>query len=78
MGYENPLMSLPAARRLAEIPPEYRALLVDLIAELRHQANQEAEIAWARKKGPMASYWRAVSTYCRHTAHAIRYCHRSR
>lgn len=39
--------------------------------ELRAQANDEAESAWKRRKGPMAAYWRAVSTYARHLAHAL-------
>ncbi|MGU2073411.1 hypothetical protein ACSETA_10695 [Pseudomonas aeruginosa] len=39
--------------------------------ELRVQANTEAENAWRRRKGPMAAYWRAVSTYARHIAHAL-------
>lgn len=39
--------------------------------DLRDQANTEAENAWRRRKGPMAAYWRAVSTYARHMAHAL-------
>ncbi|SDY08279.1 hypothetical protein SAMN05421681_110187 [Lysobacter enzymogenes] len=39
--------------------------------ELRDQANQEAEKAWKKRKGPMAAYWRAVATYARHVAHAL-------
>lgn len=39
--------------------------------ELRAEADREAEIAWARRKGPIAACWRAVATYARHTAHAL-------
>lgn len=72
MGYINPVLKLPAAQRLLALPPEQRELLAQLFTELRHDANREAENAWRRRKGPMASYWRATSTYCRHTAHALR------
>jgi len=71
MGYKNPLLSLPAGRALAHLEPEQRIALEAQLRELRQQANQEAEKAWAKRKGPMAAYWRAVATYARHTAHAI-------
>jgi hypothetical protein len=71
MGYRNPLLQLPAGRALAALPAAQRASLERLLRDLRHQANAEAEKAWAKRKGPMAAYWRAVSTYARHTAHAL-------
>lgn len=71
MGYENPLLKLPAGRALLELPQEQRAALEAVLRELRDQANIEAENAWRRRKGPMAAYWRAVSTYARHLAHAL-------
>jgi hypothetical protein len=71
MGYLNPLLKLPAGRALLELPAEQRAPLEALLRELRDQANVEAENSWRRRKGPMAAYWRAVSTYARHTAHAL-------
>lgn len=71
MGYRNPLLQLPAGRALAELPATQREPLERLLRDLRHQANAEAEKAWAKRKGPMAAYWRAVSTYARHTAHAL-------
>lgn len=42
--------------------------------ELRVQANHEAEVSWARRKGVIAAYWRAVATYARHLAHALTRC----
>ena len=72
MGYLNPLLKLPAGRALLSLPAEQRAPLEALMRELREQANDEAENAWKRRKGPMAAYWRAVSTYARHTAHALK------
>ena len=71
MGHRNPLLQLAAGRALAALPANQRAPLERLLRDLRHQANAEAEKAWAKRKGPMAAYWRAVSTYARHTAHAL-------
>ena len=71
MGYLNPLLKLPAGRALMNLPPEQRAALEALMRELRDQANVEAERSWAKRKGPMAAYWRAVSTYARHIAHLL-------
>ncbi|KQO24213.1 hypothetical protein ASF11_21750 [Acidovorax sp. Leaf76] len=71
MGYENPLLKLPAGRALLALPPADRLRIEGVMRELREQANTEAENAWRRKKGPMAAYWRAVATYARHTAHAL-------
>lgn len=71
MGYINPLLHLPAGRALRQLPPEDRARIEAVMRELRAQANEEADRAWARRKGPMAAYWRAVATYARHIAHAL-------
>ena len=71
MGYINPLLKLPAGRRLLALPAEDRIRIAGVMRELRGQANEEAEKAWARRKGPMAAYWRAVATYARHLAHAL-------
>lgn len=72
MGYVNPLLDLPAGRRLLALPKEDRERIEAVMRELREQANAEAENAWWRRKGPIACYWRAVATYARHTAHALR------
>jgi hypothetical protein len=71
MGYLNPLLKLPAGQALLSLPPEDRRRIEAVMRDLRDQANREAESAWARRKGPMAAYWRAVSTYARHVAHAL-------
>lgn len=71
MGYINPLLRLPAAQRLLKLPAEQRREIALVLRDLRNQANQEAEQSWRRRKGPMAAYWRAVSTYARHFAHAL-------
>lgn len=72
MGYINPLLQLPAGRALLALPPADRRRLEAVMRDLRAQADAAAEQAWGRRKGPMAAYWRAVSTYARHTAHALR------
>lgn len=71
MGYINPLLDLPAGQALLSLPPPERARIEAVMRELRDQANREAEVAWSRRKGPMAAYWRAVATYARHVAHAV-------
>lgn len=54
MGYLNPLLGLPAGRALLELPQEDRRRIEAVMRELRDQANQEAENAWRRRKGPMS------------------------
>lgn len=71
MGYLNPLFKLPAAQGLLSLGAAEKAALGRLMMDLRRQANDEAERAWQRRKGPMACYWRAVSTYARHVAHVL-------
>lgn len=71
MGYLNPLFRLPAGRALLALPEPDRRRIEAVMRELRDQANAEAETAWRRRKAPMAAYWRAVSTYARHVAHAL-------
>jgi hypothetical protein len=71
MGYINPLLDLPAGKKLLELPAEQREPLETVLREPRDQANAQAEICWRRRKSPMATYWRAVSTYSRHLAHAL-------
>lgn len=71
MGYINPMLRLPAARKLLALPEPERRAVAAVFRELRAEANSEAELAWERRKGPMAAYWRAVSTYARHLAHAL-------
>lgn len=71
MGYLNPLLKLSAGRALLALPAEDRARIERVMRELRDQANDEADKAWKRRKGPMAAYWRAVATYARHVAHAL-------
>lgn len=72
MGYLNPLLGLPAARRLLALSAPERSAVAAVLMDLRLEANVLAEASWRRKKGPMAAYYRAVSTYARHLAHVLR------
>lgn len=71
MGYFNPLLELPAAQEILALPRETLAPLEKLLRQMRDQANDQAEIAWKRRKGFQAAYWRVVSTYARHCAHVM-------
>lgn len=71
MGYLNPLLRLPAGKALLALPAEDRKRIEVVMRELRADANEQAEIAHRRRKGVMYAYWRAVSTYARHLAHAL-------
>jgi hypothetical protein len=64
-------MKLPAMRQVMALPREQRGPLETLMRELRADADRQAEESWRKRKGPMAAYWRAVSTYARHVAHAL-------
>ncbi len=68
----NPLLALPAMRRLQELPPEIRLRLRDLLREIAGNAAYRAESSWRHHKAPMAAYWRAVSMYANHTRKALR------
>ncbi len=68
----NPLLALPATKRLAALPPETREIVCDLLEEIRIDAFARADNAWRKSKPPLAAYWRAVSTYSGHVRKAIR------
>jgi hypothetical protein len=69
----NPLLALPAARRLREaVQGPLQAILADLLLELARDAAERARAAWASHKAPMACYWKIVSVYARHLSRLIR------
>jgi hypothetical protein len=69
----NPVLALPAARRLAETLQEpARQALEALLLELARDAGDRAKAAWRSHKAPMACYWKIVSVYARHLARALR------
>ena len=68
----NPVLGLPAVRRLAAFRPEVLDALAELLLEIHEEAAVKAEHCWRARKGPMAVYWRAVSVYSGHIRRAIR------
>ena len=68
----NPILALPAARRVAALPDPARALLAALLRDLADDAAQRAQDCWRRHKAPMAAYWKACSVYARHLARVVR------
>lgn len=67
----NPLLDLPAAKALKAQPLEVQAHLATLLRQLASEADELAELRWSQRKGPMASYWRVVSTYATHAARML-------
>jgi len=67
----NPVLALPAARAIQDLPLEVRRPLGILLRELAQQASGKADVSWRQRKGIMAAYWRAVSIYARHIAHVV-------
>lgn len=68
----NPLLRLPAAQRLMQLPPEARAAVADVLKELSHDARQRAQKSWRTNKGPMAVYWKAVGAYATHLYRVVK------
>lgn len=68
----NPLLALPAARALMDLPPASRAALQVILLDLAAAATWRANESWRRHKAPMAVYWKAVATYARHAARLLR------
>lgn len=64
----NPLVSLPAALRIAALPPEARDALGQLLREISAESRRRAEKSWRSHKAPMAAYWKAMAVYARHAA----------
>lgn len=68
----NPVLALPSADRLAELSPEAREILREILKDLSNQARERAEKSWRSHKAPMAAYWKAVAVYARHISVALR------
>jgi hypothetical protein len=67
----NPVLLLPAAKNILELPIEARRPLGILLRQLADQANEQAQTSWKANKGIMAAYWKAVSVYAKHLARVI-------
>jgi hypothetical protein len=62
----NPVLALPSAQRLADLPPDVREILESLLSDLVADARARAQQSWIKNKGPMAAYWKAVGAYAEH------------
>lgn len=67
----NPVLALPSAKAILALPEDQRRPLGILLRELAADADERASEAWRKRKGIMAAYWRAVSTYAKHLARSI-------
>ena len=68
----NPLLSLPAAKAMAELPPEAKAALKALLIDVRNDCRIRAEECWRKHKAPMAAYWKAQGVYANHAQRLLR------
>jgi hypothetical protein len=67
----NPVLALPSARRILDLPPEQRRPLGVLLRELATDAATRAQKSLRQNKPWMFVYWRVVSIYAKHLARAI-------
>lgn len=71
----NPILGLPAFKRLQALPQPAREAVADVLWDLRADATERAEQSWRRHKAPMAAYWKACAVYAGHISRAIRKGH---
>ncbi|MDB5358800.1 MAG: hypothetical protein JWO51_97 [Rhodospirillales bacterium] len=67
----NPILALPSAQTIRDLPPDQRRPLGILLRELAVQADAKCKESIHRKKLPMALYWGACAVYAKHLARAI-------
>lgn len=72
MGIMNMLLSLPAGKQMLALPSEQSAPLVDVMCQLREQADIKAAAARARGEESAVDYWRLVSGYAKHIVRAFK------
>jgi hypothetical protein len=68
----NPLLALPAAAALRDLPIETRAQIADALRAIQADARVRAEKAWRKHKAPMAVYWNGVGVYAGHLARVLK------
>lgn len=68
----NPILSLPAASRLAELDDHAKSIVVDVLRDIQADARVRADKCWITHKAPMAAYWKAVAVYAGHISRAVR------
>lgn len=67
----NPVLMLPAMRKLQALDPHTRTIVHEILRELQDDARVRAEESWRRHKGPMAAYWKSIAVYAGHIARTI-------
>ncbi|WP_084798521.1 hypothetical protein [Pleomorphomonas koreensis] len=67
----NPILALPAFKRLQSLPVETRQVLGDILQDLAMDARGRAEKCWRTHKAPMAFYWKVVSVLTGHIRRAL-------
>lgn len=68
----NPVLALPSAQMLQDLPPVARIALRSCLRDISADARFRAEKCWRTHKAPMAAYWKAVAVYAGHLARALR------
>lgn len=68
----NPVLALPAHKKLMALQPAQKDALRDTLLDLRADAREKANECWQRHKAPMAAYWKAVSVYSGHIARLLK------
>lgn len=67
----NPVLGLPSARAIMDLPEDQRRPVGILLRELAKECDDQAERSWRKRKGFQAAYWRVVCTYAKHLARVI-------
>lgn len=71
-GLHNPVVTLSGFQRLLQLPPSVKALLRDLLREIRAEALANADKSWNKHKAPMAYYWLIVAAYAGDLSRTLR------
>jgi hypothetical protein len=67
----NPVLALPAAQQVFDLPPASRRLLGSSLRNLAREARDMMVLAIKRRRLKWASYWHAMSVYAKHIARVI-------
>jgi hypothetical protein len=63
---------IKAMAALRDLPASNRKAIRALLLDLSRDAATRAETCWRKHKAPMATYWKAVAVYAKHTARGMR------
>lgn len=68
----NPILAMPCAARVQDMPPEARAWLVLFLQDLRKESRAKAALSWRTHKAPLALYHKVVAVWASHLIQALR------